>query len=235
MPSASSKTADQPLPPPSSPQEPPPPSCFVCHAPNTMRPFDAYVLASYQLRVCGHCKSKNTYKYKEITTTNAKKKYLVSDNVLRQLPFVEKANPRNPNFRPMKLYLTYHVEEASLRIWETLENLDQEIVKRAKRKQAKKDAPDYARKRLKKTLVRAKKQSLTPGPAEAAASTGFQLKATGLFAVGGLYSGSGPIVSDRVSMNRSHAHDFGPLTLDAETGSYTKRCVCGVVQEVELM
>ena len=217
-------------------EPPPPPSCFICTAPNTIRPFDETIQANYQLQICTKCKRTDVYKWKEITTTNAKNKYLISDNVLKQLPFIEKANPRNSHFRPMKLYLTYHVEEASLRIWETLEKLDQEIVKRAKRRQALKDAPNYARKRLKKTLVRAKKSSITNAPLEetTSSSSSFQLKATGMFASGGLYSGSGPIVSDRVAMNRSHTHDFGALTMSTE-GVHTKRCACGFEQEVELM
>ena len=209
---------------------PPPPTCFVCHATNAMRIFDEHLLASFQIRICNVCKHKDSKRWKEMTTTNAKKKYLVSDNILRQLPFVEKSNPRNPHFRPMKLYLTHHVEEASLRIWETMEKLEEEIIARAKRKQATKDARGRGSfKRLKKTLVRGDIEKERP------VHDAFQLKPTGVFAQGGLLSGAGAIVADRVTMSSGHRHSFGPLTLDETTGMHTKRCPCGFTQEVELM
>ena len=154
----------------------------------------------------------------------------MSDNILRQLPFVEKSNPRNPHFRPMKLYLTHHVEEASLRIWETMEKLEEEIVARAKRKQATKDARGgRSFKRLKKTLVRGNADRERP------VHDAFQLQPTGVFAKGGLFSGAGAIVSDRVTMSSGHVHAFGPLSLDEKTRMHRKSCSCGFTLEVELM
>ena len=229
--------------------EPPPPSCFTCHAPDTLRQIDEQILASFQIRVCTACKHKNAAQWKVITTSSAKTRYLVSDNVLKQLPFMEKANPRNPHFRPMKLYLTYHVEEAALAIWETLENIDQEIVRKAKRKQARKELPGYGAKRLKKTLVRPKKRGALEAPekinlsggssssssSSSGPSSSFHLVPTGKFARNGLVSGAGPIIQDRVKLASAHVHKFGPLIWNEKSDEHEKRCPCGFVQEVELM
>jgi len=224
----------------------PPPTCFLCHATNYNRQFDENILSSYKLRVCTVCKNDRREKFQEITTTQAKTRYLVSDNVLRQLPFVERSNPRNSHFRPMKLYLTYLVEEAALAIWESLENIDREIVKRAKRKQEKKDRGGGC-KRLKKTLVRPKKRDFLDPPTRSelqsnnnkvAADNLFQLMPTGMFAKNGSVNRVGSYSSNSIRMEvglKAHVHTFGPLTLDKETGDYTKRCSCGFESTVELM
>ena len=220
-----------------------PPTCFVCQASCHIRPIDEHILVGYQMRICIVCQSKSKSSWKEITTTQAKTRYLVSDNVLKQLPFVEKANPRNSHFRPMKLYLTYQVEEAALAIWETLDNIDREIVHRAKRKQAKKEK-NGQRKRLKKTLVRPKKTSALEAPersvldlsssSSSSASSVFQLAPTGKFATNGTIDGVGPMKF--AGLSKAHVHQFGPLMENKDDGEHYKICKsCGFTKDVELM
>jgi len=60
--------------------------------------------------VCFDCKQERIPKFNQISTTNAKSQYLLSDKWISKLRRREEVNPINPSFQKMKLVLVKHCE-----------------------------------------------------------------------------------------------------------------------------
>jgi len=112
------------------------PVCQECGA----QSLDNQMLTLFNEAICRNCKL-DAPGFKMLTKTKAKEIYLVTDEDMRTLPFVEAANPRRAGWTRMKLYITKHVERIALRRWKSLEGLAAEQkrreVDRLKRREAK--------------------------------------------------------------------------------------------------
>ena len=60
------------------------------------------------LPVCLTCKNSSD-DYELLTKSAAQKDFLLPEDTIKLLPFTERANPRQPKFAPMKLFLLKHV------------------------------------------------------------------------------------------------------------------------------
>lgn len=107
--------------------------------------IDQKLLVNYKVAVCGSCRHAQEEKYKLITKTNGKEKYLLTDHQLSKLPHMSVSNPRKMGWNDMKLYLSLQLQQRCYARWGNAEGLERE---RARRKaEAEKRRRKKARKR----------------------------------------------------------------------------------------
>jgi DNA repair protein len=107
-------------------------------------PFiDKFLFDNFGECICFSCKLKNQEKtaklnlpdiYRLISKQEAIKEYLLPDDAFQLFKFINKANPHNAHWIPMKLYLTKHIEQYSLLKFGTREKLQEEKTKREAKK-----------------------------------------------------------------------------------------------------
>lgn len=218
-----------------------PDGCIVCDSTEYLRHVDKDILLNYGVRICVVCKAKDPSRWSQIVKTNAKKLYLVSDGVLDRLPFVKRPNPRNPNFKPMMMYLRYQVEQEAIEIYGSAEELEEERVQRARKRALRTMKGTSSKsKRRRKTLVKPKPQDSS---AILQKSDRFLLLPTGHFAGGGLKQSitNGKLSRDRSRgsssiTSKTHVHVFGPLTYENNSDMAVKKCVsCGFTRKFEVL
>lgn len=108
------------------------PSCQMCD-----RKFaNSWLYDTFDYKVCDECKNPEIHKL--ITKTDAIKEYLLKDCDLEKreppLKFIRKKNPHNVNWGEMKLYLQPQVEERSLEIWGSKEEIEKELEAREEKR-----------------------------------------------------------------------------------------------------
>jgi DNA repair protein len=107
-------------------------------------PFiDKFLYDNFGETICFSCKLKNQEKtaslslpdlYRLISKQEAIKEYLLPDDSFQLFKFINKPNPHNSHWIPMKLYLTKHIEQYSLLKYGTREKLQEEKAKREAKK-----------------------------------------------------------------------------------------------------
>jgi DNA-repair protein complementing XP-A cells len=110
-----------------------------CHLCSSLE-IDQNYLTYFQIYICKPC-IKSEPKYSLLTKTEVKSDYLLTESELRdssKLPHWEKPNPHSKTYSNMMLYLRRQVEDFAISKWGSLENLDQEFVKRESAKKASK-------------------------------------------------------------------------------------------------
>ena len=95
------------------------------------------------MRVCAEHKAHSSYDL--VPSGDAAATYLLPKNTLKCLASVERSNPRQPTWRPMKLYLRRDLEVQADRRWGDAEKLDEERRRRdaAKLAKAEKNAAGF--------------------------------------------------------------------------------------------
>jgi DNA-repair protein complementing XP-A cells len=107
----------------------------------------------YKISVCRDCTRKPIYS--QLTKTEAKQDYLLSESELKSLPFIIKKNPHKSTFSDMLLYLRKQLELFAIEKYGSLEELDMEMGKRETAKQERKQ------KVFKKKLLELRKKTRT--------------------------------------------------------------------------
>mmetsp|Transcript_17059 Transcript_17059/g.48736 ORF Transcript_17059/g.48736 Transcript_17059/m.48736 type:complete len:472 (-) Transcript_17059:1440-2855(-) len=92
--------------------------------------LDQQMLSVYDEAICRACKNENL-DFKVLTKSKAKEEFLITDDDMRKLPFVETSNPRRSGWTRMKLYVTKQVRSLSMKRWGTPEGLEAERERRA--------------------------------------------------------------------------------------------------------
>ena len=105
--------------------------CEVCGG----GPLDATLERVFAVRVCAEHKARSSYDL--VPSGDAAATYLLPKNTLKCLASVERSNPRQPTWRPMKLYLRRDLEVQADRRWGDAEKLDEERRRREAAKLAK--------------------------------------------------------------------------------------------------
>ena len=221
-----------------------PEGCVLCDATASMRRVDAAILSDYGVRVCVACKAREPQRWSQIVKTNAKKHFLLSDGVLSRLPHVTKSNPRNPHFKPMMMFLRYHVEQAAVVLYGSEEALEEERVERARKRALRAAKGPKQRKRRRKTLVKPRANDSNKSAQDEQQQ--FGLFPTGLFAEGGVQQAvrdgartkqqqRQPTAESSWRKRGQHVHAFGPLTFDGASGMHIKTCACGFMRKFEVM
>ena len=221
-----------------------PEGCVLCDATASMRRVDASILSDYGVRVCVACKAREPQRWSQIVKTNAKKHFLLSDGVLSRLPHVTKSNPRNPHFKPMMMFLRYHVEQAAVVLYGSEEALEEERVERARKRALRAAKGPKQRKRRRKTLVKPRANDSNKSAQDEQQQ--FGLFPTGLFAEGGVQQAvrdgartkqqqRQPTAESSWRKRGQHVHAFGPLTFDGASGMHIKTCACGFMRKFEVM
>ena len=105
--------------------------CEVCGG----GPIDATLERVFAVRVCAEHKARSSYDL--VPSGDAAATYLLPKNTLKCLASVERSNPRQPTWRPMKLYLRRDLEVQADRRWGDAEKLDEERRRREAAKLAK--------------------------------------------------------------------------------------------------
>ncbi|XP_041362535.1 DNA repair protein complementing XP-A cells homolog [Gigantopelta aegis] len=108
--------------------------------------MESFLYEHFDLAVCDVCREKEE-KYKLITKTDAKSKYLLKDCDFDKreppLKFIIRKNRQNPRWGDMKLYLSMQAEARALEVWGSEENIEeqheQRVENREKTKQKKFD------------------------------------------------------------------------------------------------
>ncbi|KAG5192111.1 hypothetical protein JKP88DRAFT_352052 [Tribonema minus] len=110
--------------------------CESCGARDTDDPrgtLDRKLLEAFDVAVCRNCKdSKEAYEL--MTKADVQKLFLLPEGTIRVLKYVERENPRNKGWTPMRLYLHKDARVWALKRWSTVEALEEE----RKRRDAKK-------------------------------------------------------------------------------------------------
>ncbi|XP_060537392.1 DNA repair protein complementing XP-A cells homolog [Cylas formicarius] len=112
--------------------EPDRPECVEC-----AKPFaTSWLFEQFDCRCCDECKEQEKYKF--ITKTEAKTKYLLQDCDFdkREPPLkcIKRKNPHNVRWGEMKLYLEIQVEARAIEIWGTEEKIEEEKERREEKK-----------------------------------------------------------------------------------------------------
>lgn len=171
----------------------------------------------YGCMVCNSCKEKYPDKYSQLTKTEAKEDYLLTDPELNDkdlFPRLERPNPHKATYHNMQLYLRCQLEEYAFsdKKWGSAEKLDEEYQKRNKEKKAKKEA------KFKNKLLDLKKRTRVDA-----------------FRRG--RDGDGGQFGDRIESRRGEKHDHvWGRSLETSDGTTVKKCVeCGMeIEEFEL-
>ena len=92
--------------------------------------IDQKLLINYKVAVCTSCRHAREEKYKLMSKTNAKEKYLLTDHQLSKLPHMKVSNPRKIGWNDMQLYLALHLRERCFARWGDEVGLEKERARR---------------------------------------------------------------------------------------------------------
>ena len=125
--------------------------CCECSSPSVNTQYQTV----YKCLVCNDCVQKMPDKYSLLTKTECRQDYLLTDEELESLTYMERQNPHKASYSRMKLYMRFLVEEFALKKWKTWEALDEEFAQRSKRKQDLKD------RKFKEKLTELRRRTMT--------------------------------------------------------------------------
>ena len=211
-------------------------SCQFC--PNTQ--LDTETVITFGERICRHCKSVRS-DYQGIVKSKAKKEFLLSDKSFARLNYVEKLNPRNASFKPMKIYLRKHVKELAILLYGSLERIEDEKVKRrknaSKRKRKKRSClNDFTTSSSKKALIN--EGNLNDKEIREQNNPFKKLKSMRTFASCGSENGFKKTRKEKKKtiFAEDHIHKFKSVSsAPNSSGKTLERCECGYEREVEEM
>ena len=101
-------------------------ACMYC---NTLS-VDERLHRDFGVNVCFSCKSNRKEEFRCISKSRAVKEYLLNDQQIARLPSATVINPRKIGWNDMKLYLLSQVKEVAIRTWGSLDELEEEKVRR---------------------------------------------------------------------------------------------------------
>jgi DNA repair protein len=104
--------------------------------------LDHELVAYYGVNVCSVCRQAKPEKFTQLTKTEVKLDYLLTDSELRDktlLPHMVRPNPHKSTYANMLLYLREQVEEFAFKKWGGEEGLDQEWERRVESKKDRKE------------------------------------------------------------------------------------------------
>ena len=81
------------------------------------------------MAICRKC-GRTSNDYELLNKTDASKEYLIPDDTLKFIPYMEKENPRHAEWAPMKMYMRRMVKAASMERWGSEEGLADEKLSR---------------------------------------------------------------------------------------------------------
>ncbi|AFN83921.1 DNA excision repair protein [Encephalitozoon romaleae SJ-2008] len=106
-------------------------------------PLDSEMKKTFGISVCRTCRC-NALKF--VTKTSCISDYLLTNDELKELRFLERPNPRKGTWSNMYLYLQSEVEEIAIRKWGSLDKVEE--TKRGRKRRA----DDRKIRRLKKRI-----------------------------------------------------------------------------------
>ena len=83
----------------------------------------------WEVAICRKC-GRTSNDYELLNKTDASKEYLIPDDTLKFIPYMEKENPRHAEWAPMKMYMRRMVKAASMERWGSEEGLADEKLSR---------------------------------------------------------------------------------------------------------
>jgi DNA-repair protein complementing XP-A cells len=107
----------------------------------------------YKVPICRECTKKPIYS--QLTKTEAKEDYLLTESELKALPFIMKRNPHKSTYSNMLLYLRKQLEDFAIEKYGSLDELDREMEKREMKKEEKRQ------KNFKRKLIELRKKTRT--------------------------------------------------------------------------
>eukprot|EP00158_Paraphelidium_tribonemae_P007583 Partr_v1_DN28292_c2_g1_i1_m75973 putative DNA repair protein len=125
--------------------------CTDCDAPV----INTQYLSVYSVSICNQCINGLPDKYSLLTKTECRSDYLLTDEELESLPYMERTNPLKSTYSRMKLFLRSRVEEFALQKWKSWEELDAEFERRCAVKQEAKE------KKYKKQVNELRRRTMT--------------------------------------------------------------------------
>lgn len=113
------------------------PTCDICG-----RTFHAsYLFDNFSHPTCDQCRDPDDA-HSLVTRTDARAEYLLKDTDLDKRPpplrYILRANPHNPAWGDMKLYLKLQVEKRALEVWGSEEALEEAMEKKEEQRQTNK-------------------------------------------------------------------------------------------------
>ena len=93
---------------------------------------DAAFRTAFSIQTCGACRRRDP-SLDLLNATDAARTYLLPQSTLKEcgLPTLERANPRQPTWTPMRLFLRRHLVEHADRRWGDADGLEAERRRRA--------------------------------------------------------------------------------------------------------
>jgi hypothetical protein len=80
--------------------------------------------------ICHACKVNNSKVFETVSKDQVHREYLVPLDTIKYMRYMEKVNPRHPNWTPMRLYLRKHAREQAYKRFGNQEGLEAELKKR---------------------------------------------------------------------------------------------------------
>ena len=100
---------------------------------------DAAFRTAFSIQTCNACRRRDP-SLDLLNATDAARTYLLPQATLKCLPTLERANPRQPTWTPMRLFLRRHLVEHANRRWGDEAGLEAERKRRAAAKVKRDDA-----------------------------------------------------------------------------------------------
>ena len=100
---------------------------------------DAAFRTAFSIQTCNACRRRDP-SLDLLNATDAARTYLLPQATLKCLPTLERANPRQPTWTPMRLFLRRHLVEHANRRWGDADGLEAERKRRAAAKVKRDDA-----------------------------------------------------------------------------------------------
>ena len=100
---------------------------------------DAAFRAAFSIQTCNACRRRDP-SLDLLNATDAARTYLLPQATLKCLPTLERANPRQPTWTPMRLFLRRHLVDHANRRWGDEAGLEAERKRRAAAKVKRDDA-----------------------------------------------------------------------------------------------
>ena len=100
---------------------------------------DAAFRTAFSIQTCNACRRRDP-SLDLLNATDAARTYLLPQATLKCLPTLERANPRQPTWTPMRLFLRRHLVEHAHRRWGDEAGLEAERKRRAAAKVKRDDA-----------------------------------------------------------------------------------------------
>lgn len=129
--------------------------CKVCAS----LELDGFLLYNYQIKVCEKCRQQYPERFGLVVKTDAKERFLLTDEELRdsqKLPHINRSNPKKSTWSDMQLFVLEQVEQFALEKWSTLEEIEKQRLQREINMKERK------KKKFKKKITELRKKTIIP-------------------------------------------------------------------------